>query len=69
MAAGFLAWFLSAWFYPELAGDVIGFGFSLLTIVIVTLLTQGIDPPKPLVDEYGEPINLKGRLGILPLTN
>ena len=67
MAAGFLVWFLSAWFYPELAGDVIGFGFSLLTIVIVTLLTQGIDPPKPLVDEYGEPINLKGRLGILPL--
>jgi len=66
MAAGFLAWFLSAWFYPELAGDVIGFGFSLLTIVVVTLLTQGIDPPKPLVDEYGEPINLKGRLGILP---
>jgi hypothetical protein len=62
-----LAWFLSAWFYPELAGDVIGFGLSLLTIVIVTLLTQGIDPPKPLVDEYGEPINLKGRLGILPL--
>jgi len=66
MAAGFLAWFLSTWFYPELAGDVIGFGCSLLTIVVVTLLTQGIDPPKPLVDEYGEPINLKGRLGILP---
>ena len=67
MAAGFLTWILSAWFYPELAGDVIGFGVSLATIFILTLLTQKIDPPKPLVDEYGEPINLKERLGILPL--
>ena len=67
MAAGFSAWFLSTWFYPELAGDVIGFGVSVVTIVIVTLLTQRTDPPRPLVDESGEPIDLKGRLGILPL--
>jgi len=66
MAAGFLAWFLSAWLYPELAGDVIGFGVSLATIVIFSLLTQRSDPPKPLVDEVGEPINVNGRLGILP---
>jgi Na+/proline symporter len=67
MAAGFSAWILSEWFYPELAGDVIGFGFSLATIVIVTLLTQGIDPPKSLTDEDGKAIDLKGRFGILPL--
>jgi SSS family transporter len=67
MAAGFSAWILSEWFYPELAGDVIGFGFSLATIVIVTLLTQGIDPPMPLTDEDGKAIGLKGRFGILPL--
>jgi hypothetical protein len=30
----------------------------------VTLLTQKTDPPKPLADEHGVPINLKGRLGI-----
>ena len=67
MAAGFSAWFLSTWFYPALAGDVIGFGVSMMTIVIVTLLTQRTDPPRPLIDENGEPIDLKGRLGILPL--
>ena len=67
MAAGFLAWFLSAWFYPSLAGDVIGFGVSVITIVIVTLLTQRADPPSPLIDASGEPIDLKGRLGVLPL--
>jgi SSS family solute:Na+ symporter len=64
MAAGFTAWVLSEWIYPELAGDVIGFGVSLLAIVIVTLLTQRIDPPMPLTDENGKPIGLKGRLGI-----
>ena len=64
MAAGFSAWILSEWIYPELAGDVIGFGVSLLVIVIVTPLTQGIDPPTPLSDENGEAIDLKGRLGI-----
>jgi Na+/proline symporter len=67
MAAGFSAWFLSTWFYPELAGDVIGFGVSVVTIVIVTLLTQRTDPPRPLIDSNGEPIDLKDRLGILPL--
>ena len=64
MAAGFSAWILSEWMYPELAGDVVGFGVSLATIYIVTLLTQKTDPPKPLADEHGVPINLKDRLGI-----
>jgi SSS family solute:Na+ symporter len=64
MAAGFSSWTLSEWFYPELAGDVVGFGVSVVTIFTVTLLTQKIDPPKPLSDELGVPINLKGRLGI-----
>ena len=64
MAAGFSAWILSEWIFPELAGDVVGFGVSLVTIFIVTLLTQKIDPPRALADEHGVPINLKGRLGI-----
>ena len=64
MAAGFSAWTLSEWIYPELAGDVVGFGVSVVTIVIVTLLTQKTDPPNALADEHGVPINLKGRLGI-----
>ncbi len=64
MAAGFSAWVLSEWIYPELAGDVVGFGVSLVTIFTVTLLTQKIDPPTPLSDEHGVPISLKCRLGI-----
>ncbi len=54
MAAGFSAWVLSEWIYPELAGDVVGFGVSLVTIFTVTLLTQKIDPPTPLSDEHGD---------------
>jgi SSS family transporter len=67
MAAGFLAWVLTTWLYPELAGDVIGFGVSLATILIVSLRTQGIDPPRSLVDGDGEPIKLEGRFGTLLL--
>ena len=67
MAVGFLAWILSEWLYPNLAGDVIGLVFALLAIIIVTPLSQTFDPPRLLIDECGKPINLKDRLGILPL--
>ncbi len=67
MAVGLLAWGGSEWFFPEMAGDVIGLVFALVTIIIVTNLTQKQDPPKPLVDCDGKPISLKDRLGILPL--
>jgi SSS family transporter len=67
MAVGFLVWVLSEWLYPELAGDVLGLLFAFLTIIIITPLSQTFDPPKPLIDADGKPIDLKGRLGILPL--
>lgn len=67
MAVGFLVWVLSEWLYPNLAGDVLGLIFALLAIIIVTPLSQAYDPPKPLIDADGKPIDLKGRLGILPL--
>jgi Na+/proline symporter len=67
MAAGLLAWGLSEWFYPDLAGDVIGLIFAFVTIIVVTLFSQTFDPPKPLVDRDGKQIDLKGRFGILPL--
>jgi len=67
MVGGFLVWALSGYFFPELVGDVIGFGASLLTIFIVSMLTQRADPPMPLVDEHGKPISLKNRFGTLPL--
>jgi len=67
MVAGLAAWAIAEWLYPELAGDVIALGFALLTLVVVTNLTQKSDPPKPLIDSQGKPISLKDRLGILPL--
>lgn len=67
MGTGFMAWILIEWFYPNLAGDVLGLIIAAAAIMIVTPLSQSFDPPKPLVDGRGEPIDLKDRLGILPL--
>jgi len=67
MVGGFLAWIISEWLYPRLSGDVIGLACALLTIAVVTPLSQAFDPPRPLIDEYGNPIPLGKRLGTLPL--
>lgn len=39
---------------------------SLVTMWVVSLLTQKNDPPRPLKDVDGEPLPGKYRLGILP---
>lgn len=67
MAVGFIAWVLIEWIYPNLAGDVLGLLFAAAAIAIVTPLTQSFDPPRPLIDGDGKPIDLRDRLGILPL--
>lgn len=67
MAVGFITWISIEWLYPNLAGDVLGLLCAAVAIIVVTLLSQSYDPPKPLIDEYGESIDLKDRLGILPL--
>ncbi len=50
--------------YPP---DLIGFCVSLLAMVVVTLLTQTFDPPRPLTDYDGSPLELKDRFGRLGL--
>lgn len=67
MAMGMFVWLYAGQLYPDLPGDVLGFFCALLTIIVVTPLTQKIDPPKQLLDEDGEPIDLNDRLGTLPL--
>jgi SSS family solute:Na+ symporter len=67
MFAGFGAWLLSRTVAPELPGDLIGLGASLLTMVVVSSLTQAFDPPRPLVDIDGKPVEMTDRLGTLPL--
>ena len=65
MWAGIAAWFVTSVAYPHLPGDLIGFAVSLITMVFVTPLTQGIDPPRPLVDHAGNEVDLSDRLGTM----
>jgi len=67
MAMGFLMWLAATLLAPDLAGDMLGLMVCLVTIVIVTPLTQKFDPPRPLLTAEGEELELKDRLGTLPL--
>jgi len=44
---------------------LIGLAASLITMLVVTPLTQRFDPPKALRDSDGSPVELTNRLGIL----
>lgn len=65
MGAGVLAWLVVSLVWPEQPADLVGFCFCLVTMLIVTPLTQRIDPPRGLVDHDGNPVELRERLGIL----
>ena len=67
MAAGLCAWLFTLFTAPELPADVIGFATSLVTMLVVTPLTQKIDPPRELRDSDGNSVEMKDRLGTLPL--
>jgi Na+/proline symporter len=65
MAAGIGAWLVTLWLRPDLPADFIGLAASLATMLIVTPLTQRIDPPRELRDSDGNPVALTDRLGTL----
>ena len=67
MTMGFLTWSIASQVAPEFPGDLLGLLIGLMTILIVTPLTQKLDPPKPLLNSDGEEVELKDRLGSLPL--
>jgi len=67
MAAGFTTLLISWTVAPELPGDLLGLGVCLVTIVVVSLLTQKSDPPRPARDVDGNPVELADRLGVLGL--
>jgi Na+/proline symporter len=67
MAVGFLTWLGAMLFAPNLAGDMLGLIVCMITMVIVTVLTQRSDPPEPLRNSDGEEVEMKDRLGVLPL--
>jgi Na+/proline symporter len=67
MAGGIIAWAGAAAYGTDVPPDLVGFVVSLGSMVIVTLLTQKIDPPRPLTDIDGNRVETTDRLGTLPL--
>ena len=67
MAMGFITWFLAIMLAPDFPGDLLGLLVGLITILIVTPLTQKMDPPRRLLNSDGEEVELKDRLGTLPV--
>ena len=65
MSAGVVAWITVSYGRPEWPGDLVGFVVSLTTMLVVTPLTQQIDPPRRLVDHDGNEVALDDRLGVL----
>lgn len=65
MAAGLIAWLTTMNLWPDLPSDFMGLAACLVVMVVVTLLTQKIDPPRPLTDSDGNPVDMENRLGIL----
>ncbi len=65
MFTGFTVWIILRETAPELPGDLIGLGASLLTMLLVSSLTQTFDPPRQVSDIDGNPVELTNRLGTL----
>lgn len=67
MAVGITTWLTTLAMRPELPADFMGMLASLVTMLIVTPLTQSFDPPRPLLDSDGNEADTAHRLGTLPL--
>ena len=64
---GIVAWLTTLFIAPELPADFIGLGTCLVTMLVVTPLTQKFDPPRELRDVDGNIVDASDRLGTLPL--
>lgn len=58
MVAGLTVWLVTMQLWPSLPSDFMGLGASLVAMLVVTPLTQKIDPPRPLADSDGRPVSL-----------
>jgi SSS family transporter len=67
MAAGFITWGGSLIYAPNLPDDLLGLLACLIAMLVVTPLTQKFDPPRPIRDSDGNAVEMKDRLGVLPL--
>ena len=65
IAGGLIGWVVATVAETEFPPDLIGFIVSAIAMVVATLLTQEVDPPKPLTDIDGNEVALTDRLGTL----
>jgi len=63
MAGGLAGWSIAGTLDSSMPPDMIGFVVSLVSMIVVTLLTQRVDPPRPLTDCDGNAVALRRRLG------
>ena len=65
MCGGLIGWLGAATAGIDFPPDLFGFLVSLFAMVLVTLLSQKIDPPRSLTDIDGQTIELDNRFGTL----
>jgi solute:Na+ symporter, SSS family len=65
MAAGLITWLTTMNLWPNLPSDFMGLAACLIVMLVVTPLTQKIDPPRGLKDDEGNAIEMGDRLGTL----
>ena len=53
---GLATWLVTMQIWPELPSDFMGLAASLIAMLIVVPLTQKSDPPRPLLDSDGKPV-------------
>jgi len=62
---GLAGWGIASMFDTVTPPDFIGFAVSFITMVVVTLLTQDFDLPRPITDDRGNIVELKNRVNVL----
>jgi Na+/proline symporter len=62
---GLAGWGIASQFETITPPDLIGFVVSLIIMVVVTLLTQQFDPPRPITDDRGHIVELENRVHLL----
>lgn len=67
IVSGLGTWAIALFVGTSTPPDLLGFVASLAVMTVVTLTTQQIDPPRPLRDADGREVDLRDRLGTLPL--
>jgi hypothetical protein len=65
MFGGLFTWIVASAMGTQFPPDLIGFAVSAITMPVVSLLTQKIDPPRPLTDIDGVAVDLTDRVGTL----